>query len=106
MVSHLVADRAVELVQAPTSVLASHGPSGPVGAKCIRWARASQGPTIVKSMGFWTTGLIFGSFERELSVESAERISMINFLLLSGNEYFAPCNLHREKLTSLISVRG
>ena len=57
-----------------------NGPSGPVG----------QGPTILKSVRFWTTGLIFGSFDRALPVESAKRITRIKFLLLRGNGYFVP----------------
>ena len=52
-----------------------------------QWAR---GPIIVKSVEFWTTGLIFGSLERALIVESAKRITRMKFLLLRGNAYFVP----------------
>ena len=38
-------------------------------------------PTLAKSLNFWTSMLIFGLFERALTVESAERITGIKSLL-------------------------
>ena len=63
------------------------GPSDPVG----------HAPTIVKSVGFWAIWLIFGSFERALTVDSAERITSIKSLLLRGNEYIIPQTWYQVK---------
>ena len=82
-------------------------PSGSV-AQERRWSTADQVvhkrvPIIDNSVNFWRINFIFGSFERALTVESAERITRIKSLLFRGNGYFLPCTRHREKLPSPIT---
>ena len=63
------------------------GPPEPSGA---RWGPVCGGldRIPIKSVHFWTTGLIFGSLERFLAAESIEHTTRVDLSLLRGNGYF------------------
>ena len=54
---------------------------GPVGG-------AQTGPSLVKSLDFWTTGPCLDSLGRSLEVESIGRVTKVELSLLRENWYF------------------
>ena len=46
------------------------------------------GPSLIKSVDFWTSGPCLDSLERSLVAESIYQATRVDFSLLRGNEYF------------------